>query len=114
MFETYIREQITAFRTARGLSERQLSLDIGRNPSYINGISNEKNLPSMGEFLYICEFLGITPFDFFKEEPEYSINKTKARTLIAHLDDSTVDILLPLLVKLQAEKDCATSEDSEE
>lgn len=114
MFETYIREQITAFRTARGLSERQLSLDIGRNPSYINGISNGKNLPSMGEFLYICEFLGITPFDFFKEEPEYSINKTKARTLIAQLDESTVDILLPLLEKLQTENEEISTEEPEQ
>lgn len=34
---------------------------------YINNIENKKSLPSMQSFLYICEYLGVTPQEFFDE-----------------------------------------------
>lgn len=42
-----------------------MSLSLGQSESYINKIENKRTLPSMAGFIYICEYLGITPQDFF-------------------------------------------------
>jgi transcriptional regulator with XRE-family HTH domain len=45
-----------------------MSLDLGHSKRYIQSISSGKSLPSLSEFLYICEYLGVPPKDFFDEE----------------------------------------------
>ena len=45
-----------------------MSLSIGQNPGYINNIETGKALPSMASFFYICDFLKITPQEFFDTE----------------------------------------------
>ena len=42
-----------------------MSLSIGQNVNYINHIENKKMLPSMQAFFYICEYLNVTPQEFF-------------------------------------------------
>ena len=60
--------RITELRTQRGISARDMSLSLGQSESYINKIENKRTLPSMSGFIYICEYLGITPQDFFNVE----------------------------------------------
>ena len=45
-----------------------MSLAIGHSAGYINGIENGRSFPSMEVFFYICEYLEITPKDFFDIE----------------------------------------------
>lgn len=47
-----------------------MSSDLGHSKSYIQSISSGKALPSMSEFLYICECLGVTPKEFFDTESD--------------------------------------------
>lgn len=65
--------RLAKLRTEKGVSARDMSLSIGQNAGYINNIENGKALPSMAVFFFICEYLGITPqefFDFDSEQPE--------------------------------------------
>lgn len=57
--------RITELRTQKGTSARDMSLSLGQSESYINKIENRRTLPSMTGFLYICEYFGITPQEFF-------------------------------------------------
>ncbi len=57
--------RLTKLRMAKGVSARDMSLSLGQNPGYINNIENGKNLPSMTLFFYICEYLELTPTEFF-------------------------------------------------
>ena len=66
--DEYISNRIAMLRTAKNVSARDMSLSLGQSQSYINNIENKKALPSMQMFLYICEFLNITPKDFFTED----------------------------------------------
>ena len=68
MKEKYIAERITELRLKRNVSEYRMSLDLGHSNSYIRSITSGKALPSMSEFLYICDYLGITPKEFFDED----------------------------------------------
>lgn len=67
MYEDFFYERLAALRTAKGVSARDMSLSIGQSANYINKIENKKAYPSMAAFFYICEYLGITPKDFFDE-----------------------------------------------
>lgn len=58
-------KRLTELRMQKGVSARDMSLSLGQSESYINKIENRRVLPSMCGFFYICEFLGITPRDFF-------------------------------------------------
>ena len=73
MYEEKFPIRLAKLRTAKGVSARDMSLSIGQNADYINNIENGKALPSMAGFFFICEYLGITPqefFDFESEQPE--------------------------------------------
>lgn len=58
-------KRVAELRIQKGVSARDMSLSLGQSESYINKIENKRTLPSMTGFLYICEYFGITPQDFF-------------------------------------------------
>ncbi len=64
----FIRKRISELRIRKGVSEYKMSFDLGHSKGYIQSITSGRALPSMPEFLYICEYLGITPKDFFDED----------------------------------------------
>lgn len=68
MYEQFIRERISQLRIKKGVSEYKMSLDLGHSRSYIQSITSGRALPSLSEFLYICEYFNITPKEFFDEE----------------------------------------------
>lgn len=68
MNEQFIRDRISELRIQKGISEYKMSYDLGHSKSYIQSISSGRALPSMSEFLYICEYFGITPKEFFDTE----------------------------------------------
>ena len=57
--------RLARLRECKNISAREMSLSIGQNKNYINAIETGKNYPSMSSFLYICEYMEITPKDFF-------------------------------------------------
>ena len=68
------------------ISERKMSLDLGHSTSYIRSITSGRALPSMSEFLYICEYLGVTPMEFFNEERKTTLTKQGSdRTHLFHV-----------------------------
>lgn len=60
-------KRLSTLREQKGVSARNMSLSIGQCESYINSIENKKILPSLNVFFYICEFLNVSPSDFFNE-----------------------------------------------
>lgn len=68
MTETFIRERITELRIKKGVSEYKMSTELGHSKSYIQSITSGRALPSLSEFLYICDYLSVTPKDFFDQD----------------------------------------------
>lgn len=58
--------RLAELRIRQGISARDMSLSLGQNPGYINHIENSQALPSMNVFFNICDFLNITPQEFFE------------------------------------------------
>lgn len=65
MDEDFLATRLTQLRIQKGVSAREMSLSLGQAPNYINTIENRKSLPSMQAFFFICEYLNITPQEFF-------------------------------------------------
>ena len=70
MFEEEFSLRLARLRTEKGVSARDMSLSVGQNPGYINSIEIGKAMPSMSAFFFICDYLGITPMEFFDTEAE--------------------------------------------
>jgi len=58
--------RLAQLRIAKGVSARKMSLALGQHKSYINTIENGKSFPSMQVFFYICDYLDISPEQFFQ------------------------------------------------
>ncbi|MBQ8512553.1 MAG: helix-turn-helix transcriptional regulator [Clostridia bacterium] len=82
-YEEMIPKRLAELRMQKGVSARDMSLSLGQSASYINNIENGKALPKMLPFFYICEYLGITPAEFFT--PEIS-NPKKSNELMQEIN----------------------------
>ncbi len=97
----FIRKRLTALRLKKDVSEYQMSLDMGHSKNYIQNIVNGRSMPSMGEFLYICEYLEITPQEFFDTEVDNPALMQKIIEGIRTLSDDDKLALLPLIERLK-------------
>lgn len=67
MYEELFYKRLAELRIKKGVSARDMSLSIGQAAGYINSLENKNGFPSMQVFFYICEYLGVTPSEFFDE-----------------------------------------------
>ena len=79
-------ERLTELRVQKGVSARDMSLSLGQSESYVNKIENRRALPSMAGFFYICEYLEVTPSEFFNIG---SLSPKKSRELQRELERLT-------------------------
>ncbi len=82
MYEEEFAARLSQLRMKKGVSARDMSLSIGQNAGYINSIETGKSLPSMSGFFYICDYLGISPQDFFDTDAD---QPDKLRALVTNL-----------------------------
>lgn len=68
MNEDFIRKIIMQLRLQKNVSEYKMNYDLGHSKSYVQSISSGRALPSLLEFLYICDYFGVTPAEFFNTE----------------------------------------------
>ena len=101
MEEQFIRERLFKLREEKQVSERKMSLDLGHSTSYIRGITSGRSLPSMSEFLYICEYLDITPSEINKEEKETTLIQQKAIDYIYTMTDEDIQLLIGFIERMK-------------
>lgn len=73
LFEDLFYQRLIKLRTEKGVSARDMSLSIGQSPGYINSLENRNGFPSMQVFFYICEYLGVTPAEFFDDGSDHPV-----------------------------------------
>ena len=95
--EQFVRNRITQLRLQKGVSEYQMSYDLGRSRGYINNISSGKSLPSMSEFFSICDYFNISPQNFFDDKLEYPALITKLQDKVSSLQSSDLLFLINLI-----------------
>ena len=100
----FIRERITQLRLEKGVSEYQMSYDLGHSRGYIYNISSGKALPPMKEFLAICDYFGITPQQFFDESTDSPQLIQRAAEGMRQLNDKDLVMLIGFIDRLVQNK----------
>lgn len=92
-YETFLRERITQLRIEQNISEHALSLQLGKNGSYIRTITNKIALPSIRELFNIMIFFQITPSEFFINLSDKNDLRTKLHEKIRKLSNEDLEKL---------------------
>lgn len=102
MNDRFIRDRISILRTKKGISEYKMSLDLGHSKSYMQSISSGKALPSLSEFLYICEYLGVTPKEFFDDSISEPLLVNELYNLTKEMGEEDLSALINTAKRLNA------------
>lgn len=92
--------RLARLREKKGVSARDMSLSIGQNPGYINNIETGKSKPSLDGIFYICEYLGVSPSEFFDVE---SPNPSRLNAIVKDmkkLNEQQLEIIATLIKDL--------------
>lgn len=101
MYEDFVRERITHLRLKKGVSEYQMSYDLGHSRGYIYNISSGKALPPLKEFFAICDYFEITPQEFFNESSQNPELIQKAVEGMKQLNESDLLMLLGFINRMR-------------
>lgn len=101
MFEDSFIKRLASLREQKGVSAREMSLALGQNESYINRIENGKTFPSLQAFFYICEYLQVSPKEFFDEDSPAPIKVAQIAAELQKLDEVQLDTILAVIRGLQ-------------
>lgn len=96
----FIRDRITQLRIQKGVSEYQMSYDLGCSRGYIYNISSGKSLPPMSKFLEICDYFRITPAQFFNESATTPILLQKVIEELTKLNDDDLMFILSCIHRM--------------
>lgn len=97
----YIPKRITELRIKKGVAEHKMSLDLGHSRSYMQGISSGRALPSMTEFLAICDYLDVSPLDFFDESKANPPLIEEINKKLKNFSDEDLLLLLSIINRFQ-------------
>lgn len=101
MEQSAFSKRLVALRMSKGVSARDMSLSIGQSPGYINNIENGINFPSMTAFFFICEYLGITPKEFFDVDITAPTKAKELMEAIKGLNAEQLDSLISIAKNLR-------------
>ena len=97
MYDENFALRLAQLRSKKGVSARDMSLSLGQNPGYINNIENGKSLPSMTTFFYICEYLDITPQEFFSKKSNNPVKINELVKSLNTLSDNELDAIINIV-----------------
>lgn len=95
-----IRKRITYLRMKKGVSEYQMSYDLGHSKGYIHNITSGRSMPTMKEFLSICDYFEISPSEFFNFDNDNPVYVSKAVESFQKLSEESQLLVLQLIQKL--------------
>lgn len=96
----FIRNRISQLRTKKNVSEYKMSTDLGHSKSYMQSISSGRSAPSLSEFLYICEYLGVTPTEFFDDEIKEPLLVQRLYGLTRDMPEDDLKVLISTAERL--------------
>lgn len=99
--EDNFAERLAQLREDKQVSAREMSLAIGQNCSYINRIENKKAFPSMQCFFYICDYLQITPQEFFDDKFQAPRELNKLMESLKSLSPKQLELINNIVAEFQ-------------
>jgi len=88
-----LRDKIVKLLYFNSISEKELSLALDKNSSYINKITRGKSNPSMTEFLNICSYFNINPSDFFDPDNKNPVMISEMTEKLKKLNEKDLKLI---------------------
>lgn len=95
-------QRLNALRQAKNVAARDMSLSIGQSHNFIHNIEAEKNFPTMLNFFYICEYLGISAKDFFDYQNQTAVEDNEILEGIRQLDSKSKEYVAGLIRQMNS------------
>jgi transcriptional regulator with XRE-family HTH domain len=95
------QERLSELRLQRDVSAREMSQSIGQSDNYICNIENRHNLPSMSVFFYICDYLKVTPQEFFDLESHDPTRLTEITEKLKRLTPDQLALISKLIDQMK-------------
>ena len=102
MDQKMFSDRLVKLRMKKGVSARDMSLSLGQSPGYINNIENGVNYPSMALFFHICDYLDVTPKEFFDTEIAYPQQIAELIDATNRLDNTLLEHLTAIATALKS------------
>lgn len=93
MYEKLFSKRLAELRIQKGVSARDMSLSLGQNPGYICAIESGSAFPAMSSFFYICEYLNVTPQEFFDFNEDHADGINALVNQLDKLDEEQIQTL---------------------
>ena len=84
MTDEAFADRLRFLRNERNISAREMSIALGQNESYINKIENCQRSVPMSSFFKICDYLHVTPADFFNAHIQNTTHTADELTALFH------------------------------
>lgn len=104
MINEFIAKKVFNLRQGKNVSARKLSIDLGQTASYINKVENCKIVPSFEVLENICDYFGITIFDFFDHDQNYPIEYKEIFSELNKLSKEEIDQVINLIKMINNNK----------
>lgn len=101
---SFIGKRITELRLARGISEYQMSLELGQSRSYVQGITSGKNMPSVKQLFNVADYFNISLAEFFAENNGAAVTPIQLEAIheIRTMSDADVKLLLDIISRFKS------------
>ena len=96
--------RLAQLRQQKEVSAQQMSRMLGMADNYIASIENRKSYPSMEMFGYICEYLGVTPCEFFEEDNACPERLRELMAEARRLSPSSLENVLAIVKQMNQSK----------
>ena len=100
MYEQIVRERITQLRLNKGVSEYQMSYDLGHSRGYVYNISSGQSLPPLTELFAICDYFEISPAEFFNAKTANPKLSRSVQELLEQLDEGDMELMVANMKRL--------------
>ncbi len=104
MDKEYFALRLAKLRQQKGVSAQKMSRMLGMADNYIASIENRKTYPSMEMFGYICEYLEITPQEFFEEANDCPERLRELMAEAQKLSPDSLELVLNIVRKMNQNK----------
>ena len=101
MYENFLFARLVGLRMKKGVSQREVSLALGKHPNYMSRIESRRALPSMESFFSVCDYFGVTPHEFFASNIKKPILLQQAIDGLEALDDDKRMLIYLCIKSLQ-------------
>lgn len=92
--------RLSQLRMKKGISSRDMSLSLGLSAAYINNIENNVSMPSMDAFFLICDFLEITPKEFFDMDQSAPNLMNELEEKASNLNPFQLELIIKLIEEI--------------